>query len=853
MKKIYLLSICMLVIVAMLPQELNAQTFYKTCSTGQCLRYSIISPSEVNVIGGAGLIGGNMVIPDSVSYNGMSCSVTSIGHFAFNGCSGLTSVTIPNSVTFIDQAAFQRCSGLTSVTIPNSVTSINDFAFSGCSGLTSVTIPNSVTSIGICAFANCSGLTSITIPNSVTFIGNRAFANCSGLTSINIPSSVTDIGGGAFGGCCVLTISVDSDNPVYDSRGSCNAIVRTATNTLVSGCNNTTIPNSVTSIGEYAFRNCSGLTSIIIPNSVTSIGASAFYGCSGLTSIIIPNSVTSIGDGAFGDCSGLTISVDSDNPVYDSRGSCNAIIETATNTLVSGCNNNTTIPNFVTSIGDYAFYGCSGLTSVSIPNSVTSIGLDAFYDCSGLTSVSISNSVTSINYNAFRNCSGLTSITIPNSVTSIGPYAFYDCSGLTSVSIPNSVTSIGFNAFSHCSGLTSITIPNSVTSIGTNAFFDCSGLTSISVDSDNPVYDSRGGCNAIIETATNTLVVGCHNSNIPNSITSIYGTAFYGCSGLTSINIPNSVTFIDTHTFYGCSGLTSITIPNSVTYIGYEAFAGCSGLTSINIPSSVTYIDNTAFMGCSRLNTITVDSNNPVYDSRDSCNAIIETNNNHLITGCKNTVIPATVTFIENYAFYDCLNSDILICKATTPPELNGCVCTIFGDVPDYFRVLVPCGSLPEYTAAWPEELNFHGFAYDTSITVVTSAPYYIWNNETYYESGDYVQTFESENGCDSVVTLHLTITVGIDDYDLANSMTLYPNPTSDLVNVQLTMNNEQLEGVDIQVFDVYGRLLNIVETGRAPSSQTTQIDLSRYAQGVYFVKAVAEGKVIAVRKVVKR
>ena len=228
----------------------------------------------------------------------------------------------------------------------------------------------------------------------------------------------------------------------------------------------------------------------------------------------------------------------------------------------------------VTSIEDYAFYYCSGLTSITIPNSVTSIG-----EC------------------AFSGCSSLTSITIPNSVTSIGEWEFSGCSGLISITIPNSVTSIGDYAFSGCSGLTSVTIPNSVTSIGDYAFSGCSGLTSIVVENGNSNYDSRSNCNAIIETASNTLISGCKNTIIPNSVTSIGSQAFQGCSGLTSITIPNSVTSIGNFAFYGCSGLTSITIPNSVTSIGVSAFSGCSGLTSITIPNSVTSIGDGAFDG----------------------------------------------------------------------------------------------------------------------------------------------------------------------------------------------------------------------------------------------------------------
>ena len=238
-----------------------------------------------------------------------------------------------------------------------------------------------------------------------------------------------------------------------------------------------------------------------------------------------------------------------------------------------GCNGLTslTIPSSVTSIGDYAFYECCGLTSLTIPSSVTSIGREAFYCCCGLTSLSIPSSVTSIGYRAFFRCSGLTSLSIPSSITSIGVYAFSNCSGLTSLSIPSSVTSIGANAFSNCSGLTSLTIPSSVTSIGICAFEGCSGLTSLS---------------------------------IPSSVTSIGYSAFQGCSGLTSLSIPSSVTSIDWGTFLGCSGLTSLSIPSSVTSIGKNAFNGCSGLASLSIPSSVTSIGDYAFEGCSGLTSI---------------------------------------------------------------------------------------------------------------------------------------------------------------------------------------------------------------------------------------------------------
>lgn len=628
MKKIFLSLVLALVVLSAKSQDFSA-----VCATGQTLYYTV-SDTENHLVSvyapaddpdypwsGYTSPSGKIIIPNTVTYNGVDYVVTKIGYDAFRGCD-ITELTIPNTVTIIDYYAFEECYRLKE----------------------------------------------LFLPSSVTEIGDRAFSRCDSLEKIKI----------------------DPKNQFYDSRNSCNAIIKTETNTLICGCKNTVIPNTVTEIFQWAFYFCDGITSIDIPNSVTKIGSSAFDYCKDLKTVTLSNSLKVINDWAFAGCENLTEIV---------------------------------IPNSVKEIGGNAFSGCKSLKSLTLSNSLKRIEGWTFKDCAALEAVIIPNSVTSIDNDAFAGCTSLKSLTIPESVTSISGRSFAGCNNLEEITvapgntkynsnnncnavvtnngyfvlgcknsvIPEGVICILDHAFNGCSGLTHITIPNTVKYINHNAFNGCSGLTELV---------------------------------IPNSVTYIEGYAFKDCIGLKSIVIPESIKYIN-NSFSGCSGLETLTIPNSVIKIYNGAFSGCSSLKTLTIPSSVSKIENRAFSGCNGLEKIVVDPENQKYDSRNNCNAIIDKENNELILGCRNTIIPndvtsigdeafsgeigkitipASVKMINDIAFWECVK--IVTVHATTPPELG---INVFYEVyspwgekvsdehHNEYKLIVPCGCKQAY------------------------------------------------------------------------------------------------------------------------------------------------------------
>ena len=758
-------------------------------------------------------------------------TVTSIGMNAFEGCSGLSSITIPNSITSIGIFAFHGCSGLTSVNIPDSVTSIQSSVFYGCRGLTNITIPNSVTSIGDNAFNSCSGLTNVSIPNSVTTIEGGLFSGCSGLTNVSIPNSITSIGGGAFGGCSSLTSVVIPNSVTAIGHGAfqnCsglasillpNSLTRIEGNTFFgcSGLTTIAIPDSITFIGNYAFYDCSGLVSVTIPNTVTTIGEDAFRQCSGLTTVILGNSVASIGNEAFKDCCGLTsITIPSsvitigNNAFQDCVGlttmnfnaySC-SIAGTSSNPAFNGCTN-ISIVNFgdgVTIIPQYLCQGLSGLIHVTIPFSVTNIGNSAFSGCEGLTTLNFDakrclnagnigcTNVTTVNFGDSVElipsglCQGfgvLNTITIPNSVSTIGNSAFngcgrlttinynarncsiesryssnnrifHGCNNLSKVNFGDSVIIIPAYLLHHCVGLDSVTIGNSVTIIGDSAFLGCTGLANI-----NYTGTIAQWCGISFGIASNPIQY-THNLCV-NDIE------------VTNLVIPQGISEIKPRAFMGCGSLTSVEVPNSAISIGLSAFSGCDHITNIILGTGLSVIENNAFWGCTQVVRII---------SKATIPPIVQSSTFSSLSDDVILNVPCdAANAYENAAYWFRFNiqEDLMYeFSATSSNPARGTVTIVTEPTCDYSEAQVQANA-------------YHGYHFDHWNDGNTDNPRYI----VVLQDTHLVAYFASDNGEDE----------GVEEV-VENKFKCYQQ------NGQIVV--EGAEGNNVMVYDLYGRVLAI-------------------------------------------
>lgn len=568
----------------------------------------------------------------------------------------IRTVVIQEGITSIGAGAFYWCSSLADVTIPRTVTSIGAGAFHYCTDLTAMTIGDNVTTIGDYAFYCCTALSKLTIGSHVSTIGNHAFYKCDQLTSVTLPASVSDIGSNVFTGCKNLRrIRVESRNANYSSDDYGVLFNKQKTELVQAPCGfagSYAIPQGVTAIHKEAFRGCTGLTGVTFPAGVSNVGDSAFYGCTGLTEMRFCGTAPAIGANAFYNVKATAYYPPDDaswtNKVCGSyggtitwkrygaseidRGICgrdvNWVLGEDGVLTISGEGKmenfdfayeqtpwypyrkqirSVVIESGVTSIGSSVFQDCADLTAVEIPGSITSIGPSAFEGCTSLAKVVIPEGIDFISSEAFKDCTSLTGIVIPEGITTIYSSTFSGCTGLTSVTIPESVGYIGEKAFFDCSSLTGVQISAAVYFIGDYAFDECDSLTGIYVDLNNKVYTSDEYGVLFNKEKTELLkapgaIKGRYT--VPESVTDIYGYAFFQCKQLTGIDLPHHIRYINKYTFTGCTGLTNVVIPDGVTIIGWKAFENCTNLSNVIIPDSVTSLDSYAFCGCTGLTKV---------------------------------------------------------------------------------------------------------------------------------------------------------------------------------------------------------------------------------------------------------
>lgn len=593
--------------------------------------------------------------------------VTSIGEGAFYTCNKLNNVVLPSTLTSIGTSAFASCKSLTAITIPAAVTELPSSLFSNCTGLEEVTLPEGLTTLDHDVFTYCTSLTALELPESLTSIGLSCFHSCTALESITIPDGVTELGNSMFYNCTSLKNIILSDNLTYlgnQTFGACESL------------ESIVIPASVTELETMLFYGCDSLSTVTFLGDAPVIGdltfngitADAWYPADNATwtadvmqnyggTITWKTSAAIVASGTCGD--GLDWKLDSDGLLTISgTGAMTDFAERAPWYDYAAQIKTVAVNSGVTSIGAYAFFGqYTALTAVSLPDTLTTMGEYAFSGCTGLEEISIPAAVTSIGVNAFYNCASLTEITVPAGVTAIGNYTFHGCTKLERVELPDRVTSIGSKAFYNCGAMTELALPASLTSIGTDAFYGCAGLTELTLPEGVTTIGGSAfqGCTGLervnipggVTQIDAYLFYGCSSLKsltIPDSVTKILNNAFYGCSALTEITLPDSVDTFGTYLFYGCSSLKEVAVPSGVTDIGIFTFGNCSALTSVTIPEGVTGIGQSAFSGCASLTSVALPES-------------LETIASSAFSGCNgltSVTVPAAVTEIGTNAFYLC-------------------------------------------------------------------------------------------------------------------------------------------------------------------------------------------------------
>ena len=529
-------------------------------------------------------------------------SVETIGHNAFAGRYSNLMLRIPENIKSIEAFAFCGCNAICEVILPESLHSIGSYAFSRCVNLSAVQISAPVT-IEDETFSECYNLSSVSLPDSLVEIGRHAFKGCKRLKRINIPSSVTKIHKTAFEGCDMLGKSYTLAKSAYVESGIAYRVID---GEAVVVC----ARDGRDSISAYTD------STLIIPSSVVlngkeykvkSIEKEAYAKCSWIKHIIICEGVEEIHNAAFEACANLVDVV---------------------------------IPSSIKTLGNYVFSFCLNLSSIRVDKN------NSYYDSRGNCNAIIRKSDNPLIY-------GCKDTKIPSSVKRINEFAFHG-SLITSVEIPEGLKVIGEYAFCECPFLKQVRVSSTVETIEVSAFYYCDNISSIIVDERNRTFDSRNNCNAIIDKDAERLILGCSSSIIPAGVSEIGEYAFAGSANLQSIDIPEGITTIYDCAFYRCSALKRVTFPVSLTsFVGHGNFGRCASLESIVIPSRVMSLPNDIFMGCISLREIKVDANNQIYDSRNACNAIVQTDKNKLVVGCKGSVIVDGVKYIDENAFFN--------------------------------------------------------------------------------------------------------------------------------------------------------------------------------------------------------